>query len=54
MVGVGTVGTSSATADGVLDDIVVVEAAVAVGAVGTSSVAAAPPDADAAAVGPPD
>jgi hypothetical protein len=44
MEGVGAVGTSSAAADGVLDDIAVVEAAVAVGA------AATPPDADA---GPP-
>jgi hypothetical protein len=32
MEGVGAVGTSSATADGVLDDIAAVEAAVAVGA----------------------
>jgi hypothetical protein len=33
MVGVGAVGSSSATADGVLDGIAVVEAAVAVGTV---------------------
>jgi hypothetical protein len=30
MVGVGTAGTSSATADGVLDGVAVIEAAVAV------------------------
>ena len=35
MAGVGAVGTSSAAADGVLDGIAVVEAVVAVGAVGT-------------------
>jgi hypothetical protein len=33
MAGVGATGTSSAAADGVLDGIVVVEAAVAIGAV---------------------
>jgi hypothetical protein len=52
MAGVGAVGTSSAAADGVLDGIAIVEAAVAVGAVDTSSVAATPSDADAAAAGP--
>ena len=35
MAGVGAVGTSSAAADGVLDGITIVEAAVAVGAIGT-------------------
>jgi hypothetical protein len=43
MAGAGAVGASSAAADGVLDGITVVEAAVAVGAVGTPSTAAAPP-----------
>jgi hypothetical protein len=42
MAGAGIVGASSAAADGVLDGIAVVEAAVAVRAVGTPSAAAAP------------
>jgi hypothetical protein len=50
---VGAVETSSAAADGVLDGIAAVEAAVAVSAVGTPSVAAMPLGADAAADGPP-
>jgi hypothetical protein len=49
----GTVGASSAVADGVLDVIIVIEAAAAVGAVGTPSAAAAPLDIGAAAAGPP-
>jgi hypothetical protein len=49
----GAVGTSSAAANGVLDGIVVVEAAVDVGAVGASFVAATPPDANAATAEPP-
>jgi hypothetical protein len=53
MAGVGAVGTSSATTDGVLDDIAVVEAAVAIDAVGTSSAAVTPLDVGVAAVGPP-
>jgi hypothetical protein len=53
MAGVGVVGTSSAATDGVLDDIAVIEAAVVVGAVGTSSAAATPLDVGAAAAGPP-
>jgi hypothetical protein len=53
MAGVGVVGTSPAVADGVLDGIAVVEAAVAVGAVGTSSAAATLLDVGAAAAGPP-
>jgi hypothetical protein len=52
MAGVGTVGTSSAAADGVLDGIAVVEATVAVGAVKTSSAAETPLDVGAAAAGP--
>jgi hypothetical protein len=52
MAGVGAVGTSYAAADGVLDGITIVEVVVAVGAVGTSSVAAVPPEADAAVAGP--
>jgi hypothetical protein len=52
MAGVGAVGTSSAAADGVLDDIAVIEAVVAVGAVGTSSTVATPLDVGAAAAGP--
>jgi hypothetical protein len=51
--GVGAVGISSTTADGVLDDIIVVEATVAVGAVGTSPTAATPLGVGAAAAGPP-
>jgi hypothetical protein len=51
MARVGIVGTSSAAADGVLDDIAVIEAAVAVGAVGTPS-AATPLDIGAAAPDP--
>jgi hypothetical protein len=50
--GVG-VGTSSAAADGVLDDIAIVEAAVAIDAVKTSSVATTSLDVGAATVGPP-
>jgi hypothetical protein len=42
MAGAGAAGASSTAADGVLDDIVVVEAVAAVGAVGTPSDAAAP------------
>jgi hypothetical protein len=53
MAGVGTVGTSSADADGVLDGIAVVEATVADGAGGTTSAAATPLDVGAAAAGPP-
>jgi hypothetical protein len=53
MTGVGAVGTSSAAANGVLDGIAVVEAAVAVGAVGTPSTAAMPLDIAAAAARPP-
>jgi hypothetical protein len=53
MAGVGTVGTSSIAADGVLDGIAVIEAAVAVGAIGTPSTAAMPLDVGAAAAGPP-
>jgi hypothetical protein len=49
----GVVGASSADADGVLHGIVVVEAVVAVGAVGTPSAAAMPLDVGAAAAGPP-
>jgi hypothetical protein len=41
MAGVGAVGTSAAAADGVLDGIAVVEAAVAVGAV--AAVGGGPP-----------
>jgi hypothetical protein len=52
MAGVGAVGTSSAAADDVLDDITVVEVVVAIGAVGTSS-AAMPIDVGAAVAGPP-
>jgi hypothetical protein len=46
MAGVGAVRASSAAVDGVLDGIAVVEAMVAVGAVGTPSAAAAPPLSD--------
>jgi hypothetical protein len=53
MAGVGAAGASSAAADGVLDDITVVEAVAAVGAVGTPSAAAAPLGVGATAVGPP-
>jgi hypothetical protein len=53
MAGAGTVGASSAAADGVLDGIAVVEAMVAVGAVGTPSTAVTPLDVGAAAAGPP-
>jgi riboflavin biosynthesis pyrimidine reductase len=49
MVGAGAVGASSATADGVLDDIAVFEAVVAIGAVGTPSAAATLLDIGAAA-----
>jgi hypothetical protein len=53
MAGVGAVEASSAAADGVLDGIAIVEAVVAVGAVGTPSTAATPLDVGAAAAGPP-
>jgi hypothetical protein len=53
MAGAGAVGASSVAADGVLDGIAVVEAVVAVGAVGTPSAAAAPLDVGVAAAGPP-
>jgi hypothetical protein len=53
MAGAGAVGASSATADGVLDGIAVVEAAAAFGAVGTPFAVAAPLNVGAAAVGPP-
>jgi hypothetical protein len=53
MAGEEAVGASSVAADGVLDDIAVVEAAAAVGAVGTPSDAAAPLGVGAAAAGPP-
>jgi hypothetical protein len=53
MEGVGAVGTSSVAADGVLNGIAVVEAAVAVGAVGPPSAAATLLDIGAAAAGPP-
>jgi hypothetical protein len=53
MAGAGAVGASSAAADGVLDGITVVEAVVAVGAVGTPSAVVAPLDVGAAAAGPP-
>jgi hypothetical protein len=49
MVGAGAVGASSATADGVLDDIAVFEDVVAIGAVGTPSAAATLLDIGAAA-----
>jgi hypothetical protein len=49
----GAVGASSATADGVFDDMAVIEAVVAVGAVGTPSAAVAPLGVGAAAAGPP-
>jgi hypothetical protein len=52
MAEVGAVGTSSTAADDVLDDIAVVEAAVAFRAVGTPS-AATPLDVGTAAAGPP-
>jgi hypothetical protein len=51
MVGAGAVRASFAAADGVLDDIVVVEATAAIGAVGTPSAAAAPLDIGATAAG---
>jgi hypothetical protein len=51
MVEVGAVGTSSVVVDDVLDDITIVEAAVAFGAVGTSS-AATSLDVGAVAAGP--
>jgi hypothetical protein len=51
--GAGAVGASFAAVDGVLDGITIVEAGVAVGAVGTPSAAATPLDVGAAAVGPP-
>jgi hypothetical protein len=51
--GVSAVGTSSAAADGVLDGIAIVEVAVAVGAVGTSSAATTLLDVSVAAAGPP-
>jgi hypothetical protein len=53
MVGVGAVGTSFAAVDGVLDDITVIEAAVAIDIVGASSSAATPLDVGAVAAGPP-
>jgi hypothetical protein len=53
MAGAGAVGASSAAADGVLDGIAIVEAVVAVGAVGTPSAAATPLGIGAAAAGPP-
>jgi hypothetical protein len=53
MAGAGAVGASSAAADGVLDGIAVVEAVVAVEAVGTPSAAAMPLDIGTAAAGPP-
>jgi hypothetical protein len=54
MAGVGAVEASSTAIDGVLDDIAIVEVAVAVGAVRTPSAAAATPlDVGANAVGPP-
>jgi hypothetical protein len=52
MAGVGAARASSATADGVLDGITVVEDVAAVGAVGTPSAAATPLGVGAAAVGP--
>jgi hypothetical protein len=51
--GASVVGASLAADGGVLDGIVVVEAVVAVGAVGTPSAAAAPLDVGAATAGPP-
>jgi hypothetical protein len=51
--GAGAVGASFAAADGVLDDIAIVEVVAAVGAVGTPSTAATPLDVGAVAVGPP-
>jgi hypothetical protein len=53
MEGVGAVGASPAAADGVLDDIAVVEAVAAVRAVGTPSAAGAPLGVGAAAARPP-
>jgi hypothetical protein len=53
MAGAGAVRASSVAADGVLYDIAVVEAVVAVGAVGTPSTAATLLDVGAAAAGPP-
>jgi hypothetical protein len=53
MAGAGVVGAPSAAADGVLDDITVVEAVTAVRAVGTPSATAAPLGVGAAASGPP-
>jgi hypothetical protein len=52
MAGAGAAGASSAAADGVLDGVIVVEAVVAVEAVGTFSAAAAPLGVGAAATGP--
>jgi hypothetical protein len=51
--GAGAVGASFAAVNGVLDGITVVEAVVAVRAVGTPSATAAPLDVGAAAAGPP-
>jgi hypothetical protein len=53
MAGVGAVRASSTVVDGVLDDIAVVEAVVAVGADVIPSAAAAPLDVGATAAGPP-
>jgi hypothetical protein len=53
MVAAGAAGVSSTATDGVLDDIVVVEAVGAVGAVGTPSATATPLGVGTAAAGPP-
>jgi hypothetical protein len=53
MAGTSTAGASSATTDGVLDDITVVEAVAAAGGVGTPSAAALPLGIGTATAGPP-
>jgi hypothetical protein len=53
MAAAGVARVSFAAIDGVLDDIVVVEAVAAIGVVGTPSTAAAPLGVGAAAAGPP-
>jgi hypothetical protein len=53
MVEAGAARASSVAADGVLDGIAVVEAVAAIGAVGTSSAAAAPLGVGVADAGPP-
>ena len=53
MAGTSAAGASSAVADSILDDITVVEAVIAVGAVGTPSAAAVLLGVGASAAGPP-